>query len=81
LPCRSAALNARNNPLQQIVGNVSIMPDYVAANVDQPTAAGYHLGASCTLDALGLPHPDVELDFDGEPRDATLPTIGPDECP
>jgi hypothetical protein len=76
----AAALNAASTATQQLSANVDLDPSYVAANLSQPTAAGYHLDATCALGGKGLANASVTTDFDGKAR-ATPPAIGPDECP
>jgi hypothetical protein len=74
-------LNLKGNAVQQIAGNVSSTPGYVAEDYLAQTPAGYHLDATCALGGLGTAYPPVATDYDGNPRDPVHPAIGADECP
>jgi hypothetical protein len=77
----AAALNTHGNAVQQMAGNVSILPGYAAENLSAPSATGYHLDATCALGRLGVPVGPVTVDYDNATRDPLQPGIGPDECP
>ena len=74
-------INNHGNSYQQTGGNVATDPGYADENFADPTAEEYHLNASCLLKGLGTPIAAVTLDYDGQTRDPSHPTIGPDECP
>lgn len=80
-PCRGTTVEALNELNEQngivAYGNVQVPMGFLAPNRLHPTAAGYHLDASCVLQGLALPTA-LATDFDGDPR--SLLTIGPDEC-
>lgn len=64
-------------------GSSSSITSVGGAVASSSTAAGYHLGPTCTLADQAVAAGLVTTDYDGEPRSTGAngyPEIGPDEC-